>query len=296
MVVPSKSSASSKPSTKRSPSTSPGVKGSSPLEEGSTSPTEQVGGLQISVEGLGVESAETNVLTPGVGLTPGYPSTPFDFKSGREAMATNSEEGLSDLSTGACPSIYAAATLPHTPLSEMIEGRVRKRLAVEASPLVADSIVIREVSCVPQEVKVPEHAQVLYTYPRRSPEEIQHAVNTLKKTGAQATFNDVPQGSSPPRDEASSSPPPPAESNPLLQYVPKFPYNQRVMLLWQRLDGVDVCLFAMYVQEYGPNCPEPNRNRVYVAYLDSVRYLRPLTCRTAVYHEILIAYLGKCVV
>ena len=54
-------------------------------------------------------------------------------------------------------------------------------------------------------------------------------------------------------------------------------------------------------QEYGPSCPEPNRNRVYISYLDSVRYFDPSPAsapgsepaghRSTVYHSMLVAYL-----
>lgn len=47
------------------------------------------------------------------------------------------------------------------------------------------------------------------------------------------------------------------------------------------------------MQEYGADCPEPNKNRVYISYLDSVRYFscKPPGHRTLVYHSILVAYL-----
>ena len=59
------------------------------------------------------------------------------------------------------------------------------------------------------------------------------------------------------------------------------------------MHGAEVCFFAMYVQEYGSDCPEPNTNRVYISYLDSVRYFEssPEGHRTTVYHSMLISYL-----
>ena len=74
--------------------------------------------------------------------------------------------------------------------------------------------------------------------------------------------------------------------------VPKYmPYRQKCILLFQSIEGVDVCLFCLYVQEFDEKCPQPNCSKVYIAYIDSVEYFRPREARTTVYHEVIVGYL-----
>ncbi|TDH64733.1 hypothetical protein CCR75_001373 [Bremia lactucae] len=68
-------------------------------------------------------------------------------------------------------------------------------------------------------------------------------------------------------------------------------YLSRGLYLFQKHEGMEVCLFTIYAQEFGDECElEANKRAVYIAYIDSVRYLKPTSARTAAYHLILLAY------
>ena len=74
-------------------------------------------------------------------------------------------------------------------------------------------------------------------------------------------------------------------------YPTEYKVTTKCIVLFQKIHGVDVLLFGMYVYEYGADCEGPNRRRVYISYLDSVRYLEPSSYRTIVYQSVIIEYL-----
>ena len=61
------------------------------------------------------------------------------------------------------------------------------------------------------------------------------------------------------------------------------------LFAFEQINDVDVCFFGLHVQEYGSECPSPNNRRVYIGYLDSVKFFQPAYLRTDVYHELLIS-------
>ncbi|GLE02622.1 hypothetical protein PINS_up011463 [Pythium insidiosum] len=71
-------------------------------------------------------------------------------------------------------------------------------------------------------------------------------------------------------------------------------YRSRCICVFQELDGVDVLIFTLYVQEYGPNSLSPNAGRVYISYLDSVNYFQPKKLRTLMHQHVLLGFLEDC--
>ncbi|CAH0479343.1 unnamed protein product [Peronospora belbahrii] len=79
------------------------------------------------------------------------------------------------------------------------------------------------------------------------------------------------------------------------EYPQTINYTSKAIFVFQMINGVEACIFSMYVQEYDKHCELPtNRKRTYIAYLDSLVYMRPRHVRTSLFHQILISYLASC--
>merc|ERR1712137_442516 len=153
---------------------------------------------------------------------------------------------------------WSAELLPQTHMSLFIEERV-KELLVDSNEWcreTGDKVFVRVVSSYNKANDVPDYLHSL--------------------------FQTAPGGGNSSQQMEESYP----LSNSSRSLLPKsIPYKSKAILLFQRLDGLDVCLFSMYVQEYDANCTSSapgNARRVYISYLDSVDYFRPRTMRSKV--------------
>lgn len=161
--------------------------------------------------------------------------------------------------------ILSADALAETDVSSFIEAKVRERLKESSGiPNTEKTVTVRIISDCDRSFQVPEVVRRHFRMPTREAD--------------QSCF--------------SVSPP------------NKVVYRSKAIALFQKVDGLDVAIFIMYVQEYSGNdeynagveegsvLPQ-SKKRVYIAYLDSVEHFRPRSSRTDLYHELLVSYLAS---
>jgi len=178
---------------------------------------------------------------------------------------------------------YSAAALPNCNLAEFIECKVRDcMVASGCADGEEQTITVRVISNAEREFRVP---------------------GVIRRHFQMEASNISSKGF----DHANKSKNEDLKSRRKYFPVPAtVTYTSKAIMLFQRIDGVDVCVYCMYVHEYDQletvekvdSSPISRsrslcRKRVYIAYLDSVEHFRPRKCRSAVYQEVLVAYLAS---
>lgn len=75
-------------------------------------------------------------------------------------------------------------------------------------------------------------------------------------------------------------------------YPTQFFVRTKCIGLFQKIEKCDILVLVMYVDEFDDTCPPPNNRRVYLSYLDSVKYIQPSNYRTLIFQFILSSYIN----
>lgn len=215
------------------------------------------------------DSTETSSpsWSPALSKVPDSDSQFIDITSGESSSSTGSscyggkdKDGGKGYRGGSFDENHRVSghNIPRCELSDFIEEFLQRELRAIGEHEAASSLYVRVVSFPNERLSVSEPVFKAF----------EENCNTLSKL----------------RPESCES----AERQRLPRHID---YLSRGLYLFQKHDGVDVCLFTLFTQEFGELCAlEANRRSVYIAYLDSVRYLTPSSARTAAYHLIMLAY------
>jgi hypothetical protein len=80
------------------------------------------------------------------------------------------------------------------------------------------------------------------------------------------------------------------ETSPGMKFPVKFQYWKKLCMVFQKIDDRDVYIFGMKFFECGDETPEPNKNRAYINFIESVKYIEPRRLRVSTYQQIVVAY------
>lgn len=156
-------------------------------------------------------------------------------------------EEVEDVNFG---TVFDARTLEQCSISDFMELKVKQRMQAMDCPKGSEATVtIRVISDNEKEFGVPD--VVLRHFRKAQEKDCRNGIKTFEE--------------------------PPSSHQ----------YRSKAVAMFQRIDGMDVMIFCMYVQEYEG---ADGKKRVYLAYIDSVDHFRPRCLRSAIYHEILAAY------
>lgn len=160
--------------------------------------------------------------------------------------------------------------------------------AKESSSDTQFGITIREVLSVDKQVQIkPRMGKLLAAKYGKSKKSEGSSTGGAGSTGQSKSLKR-------PRASADGSKKKSAASTDLSSLSLQLTYRSRCICVFQELDGVDVLIFTLYVQEYGPDSLSPNAGRVYVSYLDSVNYFQPKKLRTLMHQHVMLGFLEDC--